>query len=62
MEAELARMKEKCGFLEEKVLTLKEDFKLKERESQEAFEKMVTVLDEKVVDFRSGRCAPRRWR
>ena len=53
MEAELARMKEKCGFLEEKVLTLKEDFKLKERESQEAFEKKVTVLDEKVVEFRS---------
>jgi epidermal growth factor receptor substrate 15 len=52
-EGELARLKEKCTFLEEKVVTLKEDFKSKDKENQEAFDKKVTALEEKVNDFRT---------
>jgi chromosome segregation ATPase len=51
-EAELSRVKEAAALLEEKMSALKEDFKTRERDNQEAAQRKLAALEEKMNDLR----------
>lgn len=53
MESELARTKEKVIVLEEKIQSIKADFKAKEVESKEGEAKKIAAVEEKVQDLRT---------